>query len=94
MEDMEKVMPAGLRVVSIAPVVDQHNRFVLKVQVQGENRESTIELLRNMEKSQHFRSPELVAESLTPGNRGSALAGVKSDIVTSYLPAEPLEGGE
>lgn len=94
MEDMEKVMPAGLRVVSIAPVVDQHNRFVLKVQVQGENRESTIELLRNMERSQHFRSPELVAESLTPGNKGSALAGVKSDIVTSYLPAEPLEGGE
>ena len=93
MEDMEKVMPSGLRVLSIAPVVDQHNHFVLKVQVQGETRESTIELLRNMEKSQHFRSPELVAESLARGNRGID-SGVKSDIVTSYLPAEPLEGGE
>ena len=93
MEDMEKVMPPGLRVVSIAPVVDQHNHFVLKVQVQCERRESTIELLRNMEKSQHFRSPELVAESMTPAGRGNE-SGMKSDIVTSYLPAEPLEGGE
>ncbi|MBV9073674.1 MAG: hypothetical protein JOZ10_08595 [Acidobacteria bacterium] len=92
MEDMEKVMPAGLRVVSIAPVLDQHNRFVLKVQVQGERRESAIELLRNMEKSQHFRSAELVDETRNEARGGEG--GVKSDIITSYSPAEALEGGE
>lgn len=93
MEDMEKVMPTGLRVVSIAPVVDQHQRFVLKVEVQGETREAAVELLRNMEKSQHFRSPQLIQETRAPRTTG-AEGGVKSDIVTSYLPAEPLEGGE
>jgi type IV pilus assembly protein PilN len=92
MEDMERVMPAGLRVTSITPVVDQHNHFLLKVQVQGETRDGAVELLRNMEKSQHFRSPELHTENhnVYRGLEG----GVRSEIVTSYLPAEPLEGGE
>jgi len=91
MEDMEKVMPAGLRVTSIAPVADQHSRFTLKVEVEGENRDTAVELLRNMEKSPHFRSPQLTAET---HNKGGEAAGVKSDIVTSYLPHEGLEGGE
>jgi len=92
MEDMEKVIPPGLRVVSIAPVIDQHNHFTLRVEVQGEKRESAIELLRNMEKSQHFRQPELVTERRSDAK--SAVSGVKSEILTSYSPAETLEGGE
>ena len=93
MEDMEKVMPPGLRVTSISPMIDQHNHFILKVEVEGPKRESAIELLRNMEKSQHFRSSQLVSENVSRGSR-SAEAEVKSDIRTSYLPAEPLETGE
>jgi type IV pilus assembly protein PilN len=93
MEDMEKVMPPGLRVTSISPMIDQHNHFVLKVEVEGPKRESAIELLRNMEKSQHFRSSQLVSESVARGSRTTETE-VKSDIRTSYLPAEPLETGE
>jgi type IV pilus assembly protein PilN len=92
MEDMERVMPAGLRVTSIAPVVDQHNHFLLRVHVQGATRDGAVELLRNMEKSQHFRSPQLHSE--THDELRSVEGGVLSEIVTSYLPAEPLEGGE
>ena len=91
MEDMEKVMPAGLRVTSIAPVADQRARFTLKVEVEGENRDTAVELLRNMEKSPHFRSPQLTAETHNKGGEG---VGVKSDITTSYLPHEGLEGGQ
>ena len=90
MEDMEKVMPAGLRVTSIAPL-DQRNRFTLKIEVEGENRDTAVELLRNMEKSPHFRSPQLAVETHTTVGEQS---GVKSDIVTSYLPHEAIEGGE
>lgn len=92
MEDMEKVMPAGLRVTSIAPAVDQRNRFTLKLEVEGETRDTAIELLRNMEKSPHFRSPQLSSE--THGRPGEGSAGVKSDIITSYLPHEAIEGGD
>jgi len=92
MEDMEKVMPAGLRVVSIAPVVDQSHHFQLKVDVLGAKRESAIELLRNMEKYKNFREPRIVTETLVT-TKGAETA-VRSEIVTSYSAAEPLEGGE
>ena len=89
-------MPPGLRVISITPVIDQHYHFFVKFEVQGPKRESAVELLRNMEKSQHFRSPELVVESRVRESRVNRIGDdeVKSDIITSYLPAEPLEGGE
>lgn len=92
MQDLEKVMPAGLRVTAITPVLDQHNRFTLKLQVEGATRDPAVELLRNMEKSQHFRSPQITVEQ-HPQGRGNEAGGVKSDIVTSYLPAETLESG-
>jgi len=91
MEDMERVMPAGLRVVAIAPGIDR-NHFVLKLQVQGERRESAVALLRNMEKSTHFRSPKLDEEHHEVSKNGEG--GVKSNISTTYLPAESLEGGK
>jgi type IV pilus assembly protein PilN len=91
MEDMEKVMPAGLRVVAIAPGVDR-NHFVLKLQVEGERRETVVELLRNMEKSAHFRSPKLTGEGHS-GSKNGQSDMVKSSIFTAYAPAEPIEGG-
>jgi Tfp pilus assembly protein PilN len=94
MEDLEKMMPPGIRVTSITPTMDQHNRFTLKLEVQGESREGAIELLRNMEKSQHFRSPQLTDEAHPGTNKGGAAQeGIKFIVVTSYLPAESLEGG-
>ena len=94
MEDLEKVMPPGVRVVSIAPILDQRTRFILKLELQGETRDSAIELLRNMEKSQHFRSSRLTEETRSGSNTIGPDSGVKSEIRTAYLPAEPIEGGE
>jgi len=92
MEDMERVMPAGLRVTSISPLVDQRSGFTLKIEVEGENRDTAVELLRNMEKSSHFRSPQLSSE--THSTKAAEGAGVKSDIIAFYRPHEAIEGGE
>jgi len=92
MEDLEKVMPRGVRVVSIAPVVDQKDRFILRLQTQGETRDGAIELLRNMEKSPHFRSSELSTETHGSDKTGSVDSGVKSEIRTAYVPGEAAEG--
>jgi len=82
-------------VVSIAPVVEQRNRFILKLDLQGETSDSAIELLRNMEKSQHFRSSRLTEESRGASNTATGPdSGVRSEIRTAYLPAEPIEGGD
>jgi len=90
MEDLEKVMPPGVRVVSIAPVVDQRDRFILRLDLEGETRDGAIELLRNMEKSPHFRSSQMTDENHNTGTD----AGVRSAIRTAYLPTETVEGGE
>jgi type IV pilus assembly protein PilN len=94
MTDLERVMPAHLRVVSLTPSPDKQNHFVLKVDVEGEGREGAIALVRNMERSQRFRSPELLQETLSKG-RGNE-AEVKSSILAFYAPTEPptIQGGE
>ena len=94
MEDLEKIMPAGVRVVSIAPVLDQHNHFVLKLELEGRNREGAIELLRNMERSRHFRDSQLTTESHVLGTQIKGQEGVRSAILSSYVPAETLGRGD
>jgi hypothetical protein len=81
-----------VRVVSIAPNLDQKNRFALKLAVEGPTREGAVQLVRNMEKSQHFRSSMITAERASEGNAGRE-AGVKSEITSTYTPAETLELG-
>jgi len=94
MEDLEKIMPPGVRVTSIAPMMDQHNRFHLKLQVEGESRDGAVQLLRNMEKSPHFSAAKLTGEAHPQSNDGrAAQGGIKFDLITSYVPAESLEGG-
>ncbi len=92
MTDLEKVMPAGVRVVSIAPNIDQKKRFALKVSVEGPSRQGAVDLVRNMEKSQHFRSPIITSETASE-NKTNPDAAVKSDITALYTPAETLEQG-
>lgn len=95
MEDLEKIMPPGVRVASIAPMMDQHNRFYLKLQVEGESRDGAVQLLRNMEKSPHFIAAKLIGEAHPQSNATgrAAQGGIKFDMITSYAPAESLEGG-
>lgn len=92
MTDLEKVMPAGVRVVSIAPNIDKKNRFALKVAVEGPTRQGAVDLVRNMEKSQHFRSSIITSESASE-NKSDPDAHVKSEITALYTPAETLEQG-
>ena len=94
MEDLEKIMPPGIRVVSIAPALDQHNHFLLTLELEGRNREGAVELLRNMEKSKHFRDSKLMNENHGKGSQVAAQEGVRSTILSSYVPAEALEKGD
>jgi type IV pilus assembly protein PilN len=94
MEDLEKIMPAGIRVVSITPVLDQHNRFVLKLDLEGRSREGAVELLRNMEKSKRFHDSQLLDEKHVKDTQIKGQEGVRSGILSSYVPAETLGRGD
>src|SRR5690242_11843799 len=83
-EELERVMPPNLHVVSIRPELSPDNQLELNLTVAGESRERAIELVRRMETSPHFQQTYIVRESTqvgqTPGDN------VQADISAQYIP--------
>src|SRR5271166_6209262 len=72
--EMERIMPPDLHVVSMKPEYNKTNDLVLHVMVATGSRSRAVELVRSMEKSNHFRQAEIVAESVI-ANSGDQAAG-------------------
>jgi type IV pilus assembly protein PilN len=69
LEDLEKVMPARVHLVSIEPKLDDDNQLTLKMVVGGDSRDKAIELAQRMEGSKHFAQTYIETErSATEGN--------------------------
>ncbi len=83
-EDLERVMPPRLHVVSIHPDKASDNQLKIKLVVAGESRDRALELVRKMEGSQRFRQTQIEQESTqagqTPGDN------VQFDISAVYVP--------
>ncbi len=65
-EDLERVMPAQLHLVSIQPATAE-NQLEFKLVVAGESRERALELVRKMESSQSFQQTRIEQEQSEPG---------------------------
>ncbi len=63
LEDLEKVMPARVHLVSINPDLDDENQLALKMVVAGDSREKAIELAQRMEESRRFAQTIITSES-------------------------------
>lgn len=61
-EDLERVMPAHLRVLSIHPEMSAENNLELKLVVGGETRDQALDLVRKMEGSRHFKQTHIESE--------------------------------
>lgn len=81
--DLETIMPPRLHVVSITPDLAEDNRLQVHLRVAGETRDSAVELVRRMEASPHFRSPEIQREI----TEAPPQTGVEFEIVARYTPA-------
>jgi len=83
-EDLERVMPARLHVVSIQPAMAPDNQLEIKLVVAGESRDRALELVRRMEGSRRFQQTQIQQESSqngqTPGDN------VQFDISALYVP--------
>lgn len=66
-EDLERVMPARIHVVSIQPAMAPGNQLEIKLMVAGESRERALELVRKMETSQRFRQTQIEQETAENG---------------------------
>src|SRR6266850_3727310 len=88
-EDLEKVMPPRLHVVSIAPELNEDNQLAVKMVVAGDTSERAIELARRMEGSQHFRDTRIEGQvTNTQGQQGKEGDTVQTTINALYVPRE------
>lgn len=82
-EDLERVMPPRLHVVSIRPAMGSDNQLELKLVVAGESRTRALQLVEKMEGSQRFQQTHILEES---GLSGQAGDNVQFDISAFYVP--------
>lgn len=91
MTDLETVLPSGVQVLSLDPIVAPDGHVTIRLRVTGA-RDRALDLVRNLEKSRHFASPRVASETLaTQGNQAgiqNASTGkdVNFDILADYRP--------
>jgi type IV pilus assembly protein PilN len=89
LENLEKVMPPRVHLVSIHPELDEDNQLALKMTVAGDSRDRAIELPRRMEGSGRFAQTSIISEHyLQSTNNGDT---EQFDIAAIYVP-EPYAG--
>jgi type IV pilus assembly protein PilN len=83
LEDLEKVMPARVHLVSIHPELDEDNQLKLKMSIAGDSRDRALELARRMEDSRRFTQTYIESENFSPSTTGDPF---KFNIVATYVP--------
>jgi type IV pilus assembly protein PilN len=83
LEDLEKVMPARVHLVSIHPELDEENQLRLKMVVAGDSRDKALELPRRMEDSKHFAQTYVETETAAQQGTGDT---VQFTIDGIYIP--------
>jgi type IV pilus assembly protein PilN len=84
-EDLERVMPSNLHVVSLRPEINEQNQMQLDMKVACQTRGAAVELVHRMEGSRHFQGAQLVQE--TEWGDGT---GVAASVIAIYVP-DPLD---
>ncbi|MGC1450522.1 MAG: PilN domain-containing protein [Candidatus Sulfotelmatobacter sp.] len=87
LENLEKVMPPRVHLMSINPELDEDNQLGLKMTVAGDSRDRAIELARRMEESRRFSQTNIISERSEQSTAGGDTE--QFDIVAIYIP-EPL----
>jgi len=92
MEDLERVLPAGVQVTAIEPSRGKDGRITLHLRVSGE-RERSVAMLRNMEHSKRFVSPRISGENAENTSQGGLRqvidpvnGKVSFDVLAEYNP--------
>ena len=90
-EDLERVMPPKIHLVSIQPELNDDNQLVIKMSVAGESTERALELVKHMEDSKHFRDTRIETVGPAAAQQGSADT-VELKINALYVPTPDFGG--
>ena len=89
-EELERVMPNRLHVVSLRPELNEQNQVEVEMKVVGDTRAEAVELVHRMEGSKHFQGSHMVQETQVGDNATSVTATVSA----IYVPDAPDRGGK
>jgi type IV pilus assembly protein PilN len=84
-EDLERIMPPRVHVVSIHPDMSAENQLQIKLIVAGDSPARVLELVRKMEGSEHFRQTEIHVQTSMQNAQASGDT-VSFDISALYVP--------
>jgi type IV pilus assembly protein PilN len=88
-EDLERVIPPNLHVVSLRPELNEQNQMQLDMKVACDTRAAAVELVHRMEGSRHFQGAQLVQEG-----SGETGTGVAASVVAIYVPDSTDRSGK
>ena len=83
LENLEKVMPPRVHLVTISPGLDEDNQLALKMTVAGDSRDRALELARRMEDSRRFAQTNITSESYAQTTTGDS---ERFEMVAIYIP--------
>jgi type IV pilus assembly protein PilN len=84
LQDLEKVMPPRVHLVSIHPELDEENQLALKMLVAGDSSQRGIDLAQRMEASGRFAQTHIAR--VTTAQNTNAGDAVQLDIDAIYIP--------
>ncbi len=82
---LERLMPGRLQVLSITPELTKDDQLLVHLLVAGDGRDQSIQLVRNLEKSNEFRFAQVHSESVIEPRAGEP-GGVQFEITAYYVP--------
>jgi len=91
MVDLENVLPSGVQVLNIDPVIAKDGKVTIRLRVSGPH-ERAVDLVRNLEHSHRFLAPRLARETAESNQNGrpveqvSAASNVNFDLLAEYNP--------
>jgi type IV pilus assembly protein PilN len=91
MMDLENVLPGGVQVMNIDPVVSRDGKVTIRLRVSGAH-DRGVDLVRNLEHSHRFLAPRLARETAETNQNGrpveqvSATSNVNFDLLAEYNP--------
>src|ERR1700691_4694458 len=91
MMDLENVLPSGVQVLNIDPVISRDGKVTIRLRVNGPH-DRGVDLVRNLEHSHRFLAPRLARETAESNQNGrpieqvSATSNVNFDLLAEYNP--------
>ena len=91
MMDLENVLPSGVQVMNIDPVISKDGKVTIRLRVSGQH-DRAVDLVRNLEHSHRFLAPRLARETAENNSNSrqlepvSATTNVNFDLLAEYNP--------